>query len=213
MPLEVKICGINTPAALDAAAGADLLGFMFFPKSPRAVTPEQAADLAARLKPGVKRVAVMVDPDDALIAEVTGRVPLDFLQLHGSEAPRRVAEIRARTGLRVIKVVKVATAEDIEAAETYTEVADRLMFDAKPPKTMTEALPGGNAIAFDWRLLAGRTWPKPWMLSGGLDAGNLAEAVEISGARLVDVSSGVEDRPGLKSPEKIAAFLEKARSL
>ena len=215
MALEVKICGINTAGTLDAAAGggADFLGFMFFPKSPRAVTPEQAASLVARLKPGIQRVAVMVDPDDSLIAEVTGRVALDFLQLHGREAPRRVAEIRARSGLSVIKVISVASAEDLVAAETYSEVADRLLFDAKPPKTMTDALPGGNALAFDWRLLAGRTWSKPWMLSGGLDADNLREAVEISGARSVDVSSGVEDRPGLKSPEKIAAFLEKARGL
>ena len=130
MPLEVKICGINAPDALDAAAagGADLLGFMFFPKSPRAVTPEQAAGLASRLKPGVGRVAVLVDPDDGLLREVTGRVPLDFLQLHGAESPRRVAEIRARTGLAVIKVLKVASAEDLEAAETYIEVADRLLF-------------------------------------------------------------------------------------
>ncbi len=215
MPLEVKICGINAPGALDAAVagGADLLGFVFFPRSPRAVTPEQAATLVARLKPGVQRVALMVDPDDDLVADVTRRVPLDFLQLHGHEAPRRVAEIRARTGLPVIKAVKVATAEDLDAAETYAQVADRLLFDGKPPKTMTDALPGGNALAFDWRLLVGRTWSKPWMLSGGLDPDNLAEAVRISGARAVDVSSGVEERPGVKSPEKIAAFLDQARAL
>ncbi|MEM7226231.1 MAG: phosphoribosylanthranilate isomerase [Pseudomonadota bacterium] len=215
MSLEVKICGINTPAALDAAvaAGADLVGFVFYPNSPRAVTPAQAIDLAGRLKPGVKRVALMVDPDDALVAEVTGQVPLDFIQLHGAETPRRVAEIRARTGLAVIKVLKLSTAEDLAPAETYAEVADRLLFDAKPPKSMKNALPGGNALAFDWRLLAGKTWSKPWMLSGGLEPDNLKQAVEISGARSVDVSSGVEERPGLKSPEKIDAFLAQARAL
>ncbi len=215
MPVEAKICGINSPEALAAAlgGGARFVGLVFYPPSPRAVTPEAAAGLAQGVPAGVTKVGLFVDPDDDLLSGTLGRVALDLVQLHGAEAPRRVAEIRARFGLPVMKVVKVAKAADLDPAEAYLDVADRLLFDAKAPATMTDALPGGNALAFDWRLLSGRTWSKPWMLSGGLDPDNLAEAVRISGARAVDVSSGVEERPGVKSAERIAAFLATAREL
>ncbi|MCG8429918.1 MAG: phosphoribosylanthranilate isomerase [Candidatus Omnitrophica bacterium] len=215
MPIDAKICGVKTAEALAAAVagGAAYFGMVFYPRSPRALTPEQAAVLARQAPPRIKRVALLVDPDDETLARVAGQVPLDLIQLHGNETPRRIAEIKARFELPVMKAIKIATAEDLAPAEDYSEVADRLLFDAKAPKSMKDALPGGNAVAFDWRILAGRTWPKAWMLSGGLDAGNLAEAVNITGAAAVDVSSGVEDAPGQKSPDKIAAFLDRARAL
>ena len=215
MAIEVKICGINTVEAMAAATGggAGLVGLVFYPLSPRYVGPAEAAALAARVPPGIARVGLFVDPDDATLSTVLEQVPIELIQLHGSEAPGRVAAISGQFGRPVMKAIKVAEPEDLKAASRYLEVADRLLFDAKPPKHMTDALPGGNAVTFDWRLLAGRTWRRPWMLSGGLDPGNLAEAVEISGARAVDVSSGVEDRPGVKDPAKIAAFLETARAL
>ncbi len=214
MPTEVKICGISTPAALAAAVagGADYVGFAFFPRSPRAVTPAIAHSLAAQLPARVTKVGLAVDLDDAALAAILEAVPLDLWQLHGAESPARVAQIKARFGLPVMKVVKIAGTEDVAAAEAYIRVADRLLFDTKPPKEMTGALPGGNAVAFDWQLLAGKTWPLPWMLAGGLDSENVAEAARISGARAVDVSSGVEDRPGLKNPDKIRAFLAAAKS-
>ncbi len=215
MPIEAKICGVNSPEALMAAGrgGARFVGFAFYARSPRAVTAGEAAALAAKVPSEVSKVGLFVDPDDDQLAATLERVALDLLQLHGSEAPGRVAQIRARFGLPVMKVIKVATAEDLVGADDYLEVVDRLLFDAKAPAAMKNPLPGGNAVAFDWRLLAGRRWARPWMLSGGLHAGNLAEAVGISGAHAVDVSSGVEERPGVKSPEKIAAFLDQARAL
>jgi len=215
MAIEAKICGVNSLAAVEAAAkgGADLIGLNFYPPSPRAVAPEEAAQLAGRAPPGVTRVGLFVDPDDDQLAATLAKVPLDLLQLHGRETPRRVAVIRARFARPVMKVIKLATKEDLETADTYLGLVDRLMFDAKPPKSMKNALPGGNAVAFDWRLLAGTRWPKPWLLAGGLDADNLAEAVRTTGARGVDVSSGVEDAPGCKSPAKIAAFLAAAKAL
>ena len=213
MSIEVKICGINTPAALAAAVagGADYVGFVFYPRSPRAVTPETAHTLAAQTPARVTKVGLAVDLDDAALAALLEAVPLDLWQLHGAESPARVAQIKARFGLPVMKVVKISGPADVAAAEAYFRTADRLLFDAKPPKEMTEALPGGNALAFDWQLLAGKTWPLPWMLSGGLDPANVAEAARISGARAVDVSSGVEDRPGHKNPDKIHAFLAAAK--
>lgn len=215
MAIAVKICGINSHPALAAAidGGAASIGLIFYPPSPRVVRIEQAAALAAAVPDGVSKVGLLVDADDALIASVLARVPLDVLQLHGSESPGRVADIRARFGRPVMKAVKIAGADDVAGAEAYCGVADRLLFDAKPPKGMTGALPGGNAVSFDWRLLAGRRWPLPWMLSGGLRAGNVAEAVTVSGTPAVDVSSGVEDGPGVKNPDKIRAFLKAARAL
>ncbi len=215
MAVETKICGVNSPEAMEAAVagGAAFVGLNFYPPSPRYLAPEEAARLAARAGPAVQTVGVLVDPDDELLTQVLKTVPLDMIQLHGSETPGRVAEIRGRFERPVMKAIKIAGPEDLASVESYLPVAERLLFDAKAPKSMANALPGGNALAFDWRLLAGRTWSRPWMLSGGLEPGNLAEAVEISGAKAVDVSSGVEDAPGVKSPEKIRAFLEAARGL
>jgi len=213
MTTEVKICGVNTSEALHAAveAGAEFVGLNFYPPSPRFVTPKQAAALAAAAPQRLCKVGLFVDVEDETIARTLATVPLDLLQLHGSESPARVAQIKARFGLPVMKVVKIAEYADLAAAETYFRAADRLLFDAKPPKEMTGALPGGNALALDWQLLAGRTWPLPWMLAGGLDPSNVAEAARISGARAVDVSSGIEDRPGLKNPDKIRAFVTAAK--
>jgi len=215
MPVAVKICGINDAEAARTAvdAGADFIGLVFYPPSPRALTPAAARTIARSVPPSVAKVGLVVDADDAAIADILAAVPLDLLQLHGRESPARVAAIRARFGVPVMKAIAIAGREDVTAAEAYGTVADRLLFDAKPPKTMTNALPGGNALSFDWRLLAGRTWPVPWMLSGGLDAGNVAEAVRISGAPAIDVSSGVEDRPGVKNPDKIRAFVAAAKAL
>lgn len=215
MALETKICGLSDPESLAAAVagGAGFVGFVFFPKSPRNVAPSLAASLAARVPEGVVKVGLLVDPGDQELSEILRQVPLDLIQLHGSEPPQRVAEIRGRFGKQVMKVVKIATREDLAEVQAYEPVADRLLLDAKPPKAMKNALPGGNAVAFDWRLLSGRRWSRPWMLAGGLKEANLAEAVETSGARAVDVSSGVETAPGRKDPALIRAFLERARSL
>ena len=215
MPIEVKICGINAPEALSAAveAGADYVGFIFYPPSPRHVTPDEAGALARATPAHVRKVGLLVDADDETIADAVTAVRLDILQLHGRESPGRVAEIHARFALPVMKAVPIAGADDVATAGDYCRAAERLLFDAKPPKDVKGALPGGNALAFDWQLLAGKTWPLPWMLSGGLDADNVAEAVQTSGARAVDVSSGVEDRPGLKNPDKIRALLAAAKAL
>lgn len=215
MALEAKICGLKEPESIAAAlaGGADYLGFNFFPPSPRYLAPDLAASLAARIPEGPTKVALFVDPDDALLAEVLAQAPIDLIQLQGSETPRRVAEIRARFGKPVMKAVKIATRADLDEASAFEAVADRMLFDAKAPKSMKNALPGGNAIAFDWRLLAGRRWSRPWMLAGGLKAETLAEATEVSGARAVDVSSGVESAPGQKDPALIRAFLETAKRL
>src|SRR5215470_8624426 len=215
MPLRTKICGVNSRPALDAAitGGAGFVGFNFYPPSPRALTAETAAALAAALPAVVAKVAVLVDEPDERIAEILARVPLDMLQLHGKETPTRVDDVRHRFGLPVMKALSVAEAADLAAADRYIGHADWLMFDAKPPARMTDALPGGNALSFDWQLLAGRSWPSPWMLSCGLSVDNLAEAVRISGAHVVDVSSGVESERGQKDPAKIAAFLAEAQRL
>lgn len=215
MALEAKICGLSTAETLDVAVaeGAALVGFNFFPKSPRNVSLAEAATLAHRVRPGVRRVAVLVDPSDDFLAELVARVPLELLQLQGKETPKRVAEVTERTGKPVMKAISIAEAADIDAAAAYEPVAERLMFDAKPPPTMKNALPGGNALAFDWQLLAGRRFRRPWMLAGGLSSENLKEAVATSGASAVDVSSGVESAPGVKDPEKIRAFLKAARDL
>ncbi len=215
MSVAAKICGVNTPLAMSAAVdgGARLIGVNFYPPSPRAVTPETAAALVAGTPPDIAKVGVFVDPDDDTLAATLATVRLDMIQLHGGESPARVAAVRARFDVPVMKVIAVSGEADVEAAGGYAEVADWLLFDARAPKDMKDALPGGNALAFDWRLLAGRDWPKPWLLAGGLEAGNIAEAVRISGARAVDVSSGVEDRPGHKNPASIAEFLTAAAAL
>lgn len=215
MPVAAKICGINDPVAMRTAieGGATHVGLVFYPPSPRAVTPAQAADLAALVPDSMSRVGLFVDPTDGEIDAVLAETPLELLQLHGSEAPGRVAEIGRRTGLKTMKAIPIASASDFARADGYLQAADWLMFDAKPPKDMADALPGGNALSFDWQLLGGRSWPLPWMLAGGLDAGNVGEAVRLSGAATVDTSSGVEDAKGKKNPERIRAFLDAVSSL
>jgi phosphoribosylanthranilate isomerase len=213
MSVAAKICGISSDAAVAAAVdgGAAYLGFVFYPPSPRVVTPERAAQLCAAVSAGVARVGLFVDADDEMIAAVLDAVPIDILQFHGDESPRRVAEAKVRFGRRVMKAVAIAGPGDLRSAANYEDVADLLLFDAKPPRP--DALPGGNGLAFDWRLIAGREWRLPWMLSGGLTAELLPEAVRISGAACIDVSSGVETRPGEKDPDKIRAFLAAAQAL
>ena len=204
--VRVKFCGLTRPADVEAAAtaGAAYVGFVFFPKSPRHLAPEQARALALSVPPGIAKVALTVDMDDAGIDAILDSVPVDLLQLHGRETPERVAAVKARTGLPVMKAVGVAGPEDLAALDSFTRVADQILVDAKAPKDA--ALPGGNGIAFDWRLIAGRRWPLPWMLAGGLTPDNVAEAVRLTGARQVDVSSGVESAPGVKDPARMAAF-------
>ena len=211
--VQVKICGVNSPGAMTAAVenGADFIGLVFYPPSPRAVTPEKARDLAALAGMRVKKVGLFVDPGDGLLDRTLAAVKLDMLQLHGKETTARVAEIKKRTGLAAMKAIKVASAADLIAADDFAAAADWLLFDGVPPSDKKNALPGGNAAQFDWALLAGRKFTKPWMLSGGLTPGNVAQAIRISGAPCVDVSSGVETHPGLKDLAKIAAFIRAAR--
>jgi len=203
---RIKICGIVTPDAIDAAArgGASHIGFNIFPPSPRYLDPQRLALLAPRVPPSIRRVAILVEPDDTLIDALLATNGLDALQLHGREPPERVAQIKARTGLDVWKAVSVRTAADLAAGQAYAGMADFLLFDAKTPAGA--ALPGGMGQRFDWTLLAGHRPPLPWGLSGGLDPDNVAEAIRVTGAPLVDVSSGVERAPGVKDVDKIAAF-------
>lgn len=211
MPIEVKICGINDAEAMDAAAGAgaDLMGFVFFPPSPRAVTPERAGALSARVAGGPRRVGLVVDATDDAIAAILAACPLDILQLHGEETPARAAAIRARFGLPVMKAIGVATEQDLAPVAAFAPVVDRFLFDAKPPPG--GPLPGGNAQPFEWRVMAGRAIPKPWLLAGGLTPANVAEAIRVSGAGGVDVSSGVERARGVKDPALIRAFIAAAK--
>jgi len=211
MPVEAKICGLSTPETLDAAiaGGARFVGFVTFPKSPRHISTDTMRTLGERVPKRVTRVVLFVDPDDALLDEKLATGALDLLQLHGSETPERIAAIKRRTGKPVMKVINVAEAADVERGiAAYATVADRLMFD-----TAEGILPGGNAQAFDWTILSGRTVPLPWLLAGGLTPDNLAEAVRVTGARAVDVSSGVESSRGVKSIELIRAFLKRAEAL
>lgn len=210
--IRVKICGLRTAAdvAAVAAAGAAYAGFVFFAKSPRHLTIEQARGLTLAAPVGLAKVALMVDADDATLDAITEAMPLDMLQLHGHESPDRVAEVRARYGLPVMKAVGVADEGDLAAVFDHSLVADQILIDAKP--TRDAALPGGNGLTFDWRLVAQRRWLRPWMLAGGLTAQNVAEAIRLTGARQVDVSSGVESAPGVKDHAKIAAFAQAARS-
>jgi len=216
--LSAKICGLSDGDAVAAAVtgGARFVGFVFYPPSPRSVSPEKAGELAREVPAEIFRVGVFVDPDDALLDAVFANLQLDYVQLHGSESAARAAEIKARTGAGIIKAIKVAAPGDVAAAEPYYAVADRILFDAKAPKTLEGALPGGNALAFDWRMLAEQAAPAgglPWLLSGGLNIDNLANAVRISRARSVDVSSGVESVPGKKNPELVRRFLALSATL
>jgi phosphoribosylanthranilate isomerase len=213
MPTKVKICGLKTEAALEAAlaGGADFVGLVFFPPSPRNVTPAVAETLAARARGRAKIVALVVDPDDALIAQVVASAAPDLLQLHGCETPARVAEIRARWSIPVMKAVPVETADDARAARQFSPAADLILFDALAPAD--SARPGGNGAPFDWRTLLGVTEGIAFVLSGGLTPDNVAEAIRLTGATAVDVSSGVESRPGEKDPELIRRFLRAAKGV
>jgi len=208
--INVKICGITESADIPAAllAGARYLGFVFFPKSPRHLEMQDAAFLAGSVPDGICKVALTVNADNALLDAITQNVAIDMLQLHGAESPARVTEIKARYGLPVMKAVGVADASDLAALDMYARVADQILVDAKPPKDAV--LPGGNGLAFDWRLIAGRRWPVPWMLAGGLTPDNVAEAIALTGATQVDVSSGVESKVGIKSSQLIAEFCDAA---
>lgn len=208
--IRVKICGLRTPADVTAVAraGAAYAGFVFFAKSPRNVTLPEARLAALAAPPGLAKVALTVDADDATLDAIVEAVPLDMLQLHGHESPDRVAQVRARYRLPVMKAIGLADESDLPAIFAFSTVADQILIDAKPPRGAD--LPGGNGLAFDWRLLAGRRWLRPWMLAGGLTAENVAEAVRLTGARQVDVSSGVESAPGVKDAARIAAFVAAA---
>lgn len=211
LTVQTKICGLTQPAHVDwaAGAGARYVGFVFFPKSPRNISLSVAQQLAIGVPVGVAKVALVVNADDAQLDAIVGQVPLDMLQLHGKETPERVAEVRSRYGLPVMKAVGVAQAEDLPQLAAYEAVADQILVDAKPAKGAD--LPGGNGLAFDWRLIAGRTWSRPWMLAGGLTPDNAVQALRLSGARQLDVSSGVESSPGVKDESRIRAFIEATR--
>ena len=213
MPTKVKICGLKTEAALEAAlaGGADFVGLVFFPPSPRNVTLAVAKALADRARGRARIVALMVDPDDALIAQVVASAAPDLIQLHGYETPTRVAEVRARWGISVMKAVPVETAEDAHAARQFSPAADLILFDALAPAD--SARPGGNGAPFDWRTLLGVKDRLPFVLSGGLTPDNVAEAIRATGAAIVDVSSGVESSPGEKDPELIRRFLRAAKGV
>ena len=206
----IKICGITTPATLDAAiaARADYVGLMFYSPSPRNVSPPQAADLAARASGRIAKVGVFVDADDSALGVAVAAGNLQALQLHGGETPQRAAQLRARFGLPVWKVLAVSSASDIARADAYAGAADLILFDAKTPRG---ALPGGMGLVFDWSLLGAYRGALPWGLAGGLTADNVAEAVRLTAAALVDTSSGVESAPGVKDVDKIAAFCKAAR--
>lgn len=210
--VRVKICGLRSRAEVRAAAdaGASYVGLVFFPPSPRNVTIADARWVLEDVPEGVARVALTVDADDDLLAAIVGLDRIDLLQLHGHETPERVAEVRARFGLPVMKALGIAEPEHLEEIDVYGAVADQLLIDARPPRGA--ALPGGNGLAFDWRLISGMSWPVPWMLAGGLTPENVAEAIRLTGANQVDVSSGVEVRPGEKDRARIAAFVRAAHA-
>jgi phosphoribosylanthranilate isomerase len=211
MSIQAKICGVSTPEAVRAAldGGATWLGFVFFPKSPRNLSLEAAARLAEPVRGRARVVALAVDPADSLVDDIARALKPDLIQLHGRETPSRVREIGVRAQTGIIKALAVSEAADLDRARDYETVVEHLMFDARPPKDAPR--PGGMGSGFDWTLLSGRRFDRPWFLAGGLDPWNLAEAVQQSGARLVDVSSGVERGPGLKDPALITAFLDAAK--
>lgn len=211
MGVQAKICGVSTPEAVTAAlsGGAAFLGFMFFEKSPRNIAPEAAARLAGPVRGKAKITAVLVDPTDAEVDRVVGILQPDLIQLHGAETPSRTRAIGLQAGAGIIKVLQVSEAADLAPAADFDGLVEHLMFDTKPAKDADR--PGGSGKAFDWTIMAGRRFQRPWLLAGGLDPWNLSEAVRQSGAPVVDVSSGVERGPGLKDPALIAAFLDAAK--
>ncbi len=213
MPVQAKICGISTPEALDAAikGGASHVGFVFFAKSPRNLDPERARALAQQVPDHVGRVGLFVDPDPGFVASALSVVPLDVLQLHGAESPAFAASLGATHGKEIWKAIPVRTRADLDQGMKYRGAVQQLLYDAKPQRGAE--LPGGNGLRFDWTLLEGHVHAMPWVLSGGLDAANVAEAVRIAGAGTVDISSGVESAPGVKDVDKIAAFLQAVGAL
>lgn len=212
MTVAIKICGLSTEDTLEAAleAGADVVGFVSFPKSPRHVEPDRLATLAAKVAGRAKIALLTVDADDALLTALLAVSAPHILQLHGAETPERVADLKARFGREMWKAVAVSEADDLARAEAYWSAADRVLFDAKPPKG--SALPGGNGVTFDWDLLAGLDPGRPFVLSGGLTPGNVGEALRVTRAPVLDVSSGVESAPGVKDRERIAAFVQAVRA-
>jgi phosphoribosylanthranilate isomerase len=213
MPLFTKICGLTDATAVEAAVqhGADMVGFVFYPPSPRNLSAEQAEALLSEVPSGIDRVGLFVDPETDFLDKILAKARLDLLQLHGDETPERCRAISVYFGLPIIKAIKVSTKADLKAAKDYEDAVDWLMFDARP--AADGALPGGNGKAFDWTILKGAGFKRPWLLAGGLTPENLSQAVQQSGARAVDVSSGVESAPGKKDPAKIRAFLDAARRL
>ena len=210
MKAEVKICGLDRVETVEASveAGAGMMGFVFYSPSPRSLTPIEASILTARVPSDVKRVGLFVDPTDEEILKVMDKNTFDMVQLHGEETPERVLDIKDLIGLPVMKVLKISCIQDLSFPSEYEDVVDYFLFDAFAPKDIKGALPGGNALSFDWSILSGVDISQPWVLAGGLNPENVKEAMIISGARAVDVSSGVEDRPGVKSTDKIRTFIE-----
>lgn len=213
MPVKVKICGVRTPSIVEAAAdaGADYIGLVFFRRSFRYIAPDDAASLASAARGKIKTVAVMVDPQDALIEEVMGKVAPDILQLHGGETPERTAAIKAATGLPILKAIAVGSSSDTEEAQSFAGIADMILFDAKAHATAP--IPGGNGIAFDWQALSGIAGREPFALSGGLHPGNVGDALARTGAALVDVSSGVESAPGEKDAGLVRDFVAAVKAV
>ena len=211
-PVRVKICGVTSQQLMRDVgnAGAQYAGLVFFEKSPRNLSLDKARSIALEAPTGLAKVALLVNPSDRFLDSLTTTVPLDMIQLHGSETPQRVSEIKQKTGLPVMKAIGVAEKDDLKKLDVYATVADQLMVDAKPAKDAI--LPGGNGYAFDWSLLQGRRWTGPWMLAGGLNPENVAQAIAITGAQQIDVSSGVEIRPGEKDKQKINAFVRAAQT-
>lgn len=215
MTIRAKICGLTTRETVKAAVDAEAshLGFVFFAKSPRNISPEQVAELCKDIPSSVVKTGVFVNPKDSQLDRILAVAPLDLLQLHGSESPARVQEIKARFKRPVMKAIALSGPDDMAVARAYESCADMLLFDAKAPTDLTGALPGGNGRAFDWNIIQAAEINLPWMLSGGLNMDNIAEAIAISGAQMIDVSSGVESRPGLKDIAKIKAFMSRVNSL
>jgi len=210
-PTRVKICGLTSPEAIKGAAqaGATYGGLVFYEKSPRHLSLAKAREVALAAPPGFAKVALVVNPQDAFLEEMLSQVPIDILQLHGAEQPQRVQQIKQSTGLPIMKALGIATAQDLREIDRYAEICDQLLIDAKPAPGAK--LPGGNGLAFDWQLLENHTWKIPWMLAGGLTPDNVAQAIRVTQARQIDVSSGVESAPGLKDMDKMRNFVAQAR--
>ena len=213
--LTVKICGMNSQTAVDAAiaSGVDYLGFVFFPPSPRSLTPEFASSLMEERSDDFKVVAVVVNPSDKLLEEITNHLAPDIFQLHGSETAEDITNIKQKFNTKIIKAIKISKREDFEEVSKFDKVADFLLFDAAAPENTTHSLPGGNGISFNWNWLSDASLETPWFLSGGLNISNINEAIKITGATAVDVSSGVENKAGIKNSKKIIEFMKTVRTL